>query len=196
MFLSRWLESINKHWHESKSAINPGGTLVPSIFKFWKKIHFQPFFLVKILAFKTQIFQIFVPKTPHFSRKIRSLDPTFGNPCGTHQSKKVECPPGQITAFTETCNVVLGILSYYPQKYMSGTTLKCQKRLSFPWTPAEGPPRTPHKLKWNDAPGSTNRPILVVLFSMRLAASNNCTVMFLFTINCALQWFFLRVRFI
>ena len=51
--------------------------------------------LAKIWAFKTEIFKIFVPKTPHFSRKIRSLDPTFGNPCGTHPTKKLSAPhPG------------------------------------------------------------------------------------------------------
>ena len=60
---------------------------------FWKKNCIFNLVLVKILALKMQIFKIFVPKTPHFSRKIRSLDPTFGNLCGTHPPKKVECPP-------------------------------------------------------------------------------------------------------
>ena len=47
--------------------------------------------LVKISALKTQILQ----KTPHFSRKIRSLDPTFGNLCGTYppKKKKLSAPP-------------------------------------------------------------------------------------------------------
>ena len=77
----------------------------------------------------------------------------------------------QITAFTETLNlkhntIVLGISLYYSQKYMSGTPLKYQKRWGFrglrPLTPIKGlcpldprqghGPRTPHKLKWNDAP--------------------------------------------
>ena len=44
--------------------------------------------LAKISALKMQIFKIFVPKTPHFSRKIHPLDPTFGNLCGTHPPKK------------------------------------------------------------------------------------------------------------
>ena len=75
----------------------------------------------------------------------------------------------QITAFTETFNlkhntIVLGISSYYPQKYMSGTPLKCQKRWGFrglrPLTPTKGlcplDPRRGHrprnppqiKMKW------------------------------------------------
>ena len=32
-----------------------------------------------------KISQISIPKTPHFLRKICSLDPNFGNPCGTHR---------------------------------------------------------------------------------------------------------------
>ena len=75
----------------------------------------------------------------------------------------------QITAYTEAFNlkhntIVLGISSYYPQKYMSGTPLKCQKRWGFrglrPLTPTKGlcpldprrghRPRTPPqiKMKW------------------------------------------------
>ena len=54
--------------------------------------HFQ--FLENISALKTQIFQIFIPKTPQFSRKIHSLEPTFGNLCGTHPpKKKLSAPP-------------------------------------------------------------------------------------------------------
>ena len=51
--------------------------------------------LAKISALKMQIFRIFDPKTPHFSRKICSVDPTFGNPCGTHppKKKKLSAPP-------------------------------------------------------------------------------------------------------
>ena len=53
---------------------------------FRKKFAFLALILAEILALYTHIFffLIFVPKTPHFSRKIRSLDPTFENPCGTH----------------------------------------------------------------------------------------------------------------
>ena len=76
----------------------------------------------------------------------------------------------QITALTETCNlkheaIVLGISSYYPQKYMSGTPLKCQKRWGFrgvrppdphqgvlpPGPPPGAPPPDPPsqiKMKW------------------------------------------------
>ena len=60
----------------------------------------------------------------------------------------------------------MGISSYYPQKHMSGTPLKCQKHWGFrglhpltptkglcPWTHAGGTaPAPPHKLKWNNAP--------------------------------------------
>ena len=59
---------------------------VPSFSIFRKKLHFQPCLAI-ISALKTKIFQIFVPifcKTPHFSRKLHFLDPTFGNLCSTH----------------------------------------------------------------------------------------------------------------
>ena len=56
----------------------------------------------------------------------------------------------QMIAFTETYNskhtviqtICLEILSYYPQKCMSGTPLKCQQRWGFrglrPLTPTKG----------------------------------------------------------
>ena len=66
-------------------------------FQILEKFSIFSLVLVKISALKTQIFRIFVPKTPHFSRKIRSLDPTFGNPCGTHPpKKKLSGPPGNM----------------------------------------------------------------------------------------------------
>ena len=49
--------------------------------------------LAKISVLKTQIFQSFVLMTPNFSRKTHSLDPNFGNPCGTHPPKKSWIPP-------------------------------------------------------------------------------------------------------
>ena len=66
-------------------------------FWFFRKIlHFQPCFGQKFQLSKCKFVQIFVPKTPHFSRKICSLDPTFGNLCGTHPpKKKLSAPPGQ-----------------------------------------------------------------------------------------------------
>ena len=60
---------------------------VPPIFNFQKLCIFS-LVLAKISALKTQTFEIFVPKTPHFSRKICSLDATFGNLCGTYPQKK------------------------------------------------------------------------------------------------------------
>ena len=56
-----------------------------------KNCIFEPCFCQNFSC-KTQIFQIFIPKTPHFSRKIHSLDPTFGNPCGTYPPKKLSAP--------------------------------------------------------------------------------------------------------
>ena len=74
--------------------------------------HFQ--FLEKNSALKTQIFQIFIPKTSHFSRKIHSLEPTFGNLCGTHPPKKkkrwVHPPQPQTTGLI----LIVGI-SYRPR---------------------------------------------------------------------------------
>ena len=59
------------------------------IFNFKEKFSIFSCVLTKISALKMQIFQSFVPKTLHFSRKIHSLDPTFGNSvANTHQKKK------------------------------------------------------------------------------------------------------------
>ena len=45
-------------------------------FQLLEKFYIFSLVLAKISAVKMQIFQILVPKTPHFSRKIPSLDPT------------------------------------------------------------------------------------------------------------------------
>ena len=81
----------------------------------------------------------------------------------------------QITAFTETCIlsnlkhntniIVLGISSYYPQKYMSGTPVKCQKHWGFaPWPPprgsAPGPPPGAPPL---NPPQNEMTPLLILL---------------------------------
>ena len=44
-------------------------------------------------SFQAQNFRLFAPKAPNFSRKTRSLNPPFGNPCGTYPPKNGECPP-------------------------------------------------------------------------------------------------------
>ena len=73
----------------------------------------------------------------------------------------------QITASTETFNlkhttIVLGISSYYTQKYVSGTPLKCQKRWGFrglrPLTPTKGalPPGPPPGALPPDPPTNWN----------------------------------------
>ena len=63
-----------------------------------KKVCIFSLVLAKISTLKMQIF---VPKTPHFSRKICSLDPTFGNLCGTHlpkQKLRASPPPLRMTS--------------------------------------------------------------------------------------------------
>ena len=84
--------------------------LVPPHFQILEKNSIFSLVLVKISALKMQIFPIFVPKTPHFSRKIRSLDPTSGNPCGTPTKKKESPPPRR------GFNTVL--ISKYTQKHV------------------------------------------------------------------------------
>ena len=77
--------------------------MCPSIFNFRKILHFLALFWPKCqLSFRMQISQIFVPKIPNFSRKIRSLDPTFGNPCGTHPPKKLSAPQDSAVCIIET----------------------------------------------------------------------------------------------
>ena len=65
-------------------------------FQFLEKFYIFSLVLPKISALKTHIFQIFIPKTPHFSRKIcfRQCRPYFWKPMWhTPTKKKVECPP-------------------------------------------------------------------------------------------------------
>ena len=64
---------------------------VPPIFNFYKILHFQPCFGQN---FSSQDTNFCSPKTPHFSSKIHSLYPTFGNLCGKHPPKKLSAPPG------------------------------------------------------------------------------------------------------
>ena len=62
----------------------------PPIFNLKPNFAFSALFWpISALRLKMQIFQIFVSKTPHFSRKFLSVDPYFFfffffNPCGTH----------------------------------------------------------------------------------------------------------------
>ena len=70
-----------------------GPLIYLSHFQFLEKLFIFSLVLAKISALKMQIFWIFTPKTPHFSRKICSVDPTFGNLCGTHPPIKSWVPP-------------------------------------------------------------------------------------------------------
>ena len=63
--------------------------MCPPPFSILEKFCIFSLVLTKISALKTQIFPIFVHKTPHFSREICSLDPTFGNLCSTHPPNKI-----------------------------------------------------------------------------------------------------------
>ena len=63
-------------------------THVPPICNFRKILHSQPCFGPKLKLSRRKISEFFTPKTPHFPRKTRSLDPSFGNPCGTYPPKK------------------------------------------------------------------------------------------------------------
>ena len=63
-------------------------------FQFLEEICIFSLVLAKISALKTQMFQIFVPKTPHISRKIRSQDPTLETRVAHTHPKKVECGGG------------------------------------------------------------------------------------------------------
>ena len=58
--------------------------LMPPFSNFRKNFHFQPCFGQNFSSEDAN----FRSLDPHFSRKICSLDPTFGNPCGTHPPKK------------------------------------------------------------------------------------------------------------
>ena len=67
-----------------------------SIFR--KFLDFQPWFGQNSSSLDPN----FCSQDPQFSRKIRSLDPTFRNPRGTHPPKKRWFPPPR----TVTCNTV------------------------------------------------------------------------------------------
>ena len=76
--------------------------------QFLKKIGFSALSLAKISALKTQNFRIFAPKTPNFSRKSRSLDPTFGNLRQIPTKKKLSAPPRDKTVkVSSSTNIAL-----------------------------------------------------------------------------------------
>ena len=85
-------------------------------FQFLENFAFSALFWAKISALKTQNFWIFAPKTPQFSRKTRSLDPTFGNPCGTYPpKKKLSAPPPGLWLLQvgRSCKGMLRVLCRY-----------------------------------------------------------------------------------
>ena len=85
------------HWH------------VPPFSIFLEQLCIFSLVLAKISPLKMQIFKIFVPKTPYFWRKICSLDPTFGNLCGTAPPpKKMSAPSWFVSTF---CSVNISHLS-------------------------------------------------------------------------------------
>ena len=85
LFSGQWALPSLPIYHQCTAHVPP--------FSFLEKFCIFSLFLAKITALKMQISQIFVPMTPHFSRKICSLDPIFGNPCGIHSPKKFSALP-------------------------------------------------------------------------------------------------------
>ena len=87
-----------------------------SIFFFFFKLHFQPCFGQNFSSQDTN-FPNFRSQDPSFFREIRSLEPTFGNPCGAHphthpprthtHTHKVECPLA-----LDKYNIYLFIINY------------------------------------------------------------------------------------
>ena len=76
-------------YHQCAAHVSP-------IFNFRKNCIFKPCF-GQNFSYQVQFLQIVAPKALYISRKIRSLDPTFRNPCGTHppkkKKKKLSAPP-------------------------------------------------------------------------------------------------------
>ena len=97
---------VPRSWPFSSLPIYHQCAHVPTTSPFqFLEIALSVLFLTKISAIKTQNFRIFAYKTPHFTRKTRSLDPTFGNPRGTYphththaHPHKVECPRDTISS--------------------------------------------------------------------------------------------------
>ena len=87
----------HSHWKMVWGCVTQSFTCPSPHFQFFrKKICFFSLVLAKISGLKMQNFQIFIPKTPHFSRKICSLDSTFGNLYSTHPPKNSFFPPGLV----------------------------------------------------------------------------------------------------
>ena len=58
------------------------------IFKFLKNFPFSALFWSKFQLSRRKFSNFLFPRPLIFQGKSRSLDPTFGNPCGTHPPKK------------------------------------------------------------------------------------------------------------
>ena len=83
-------------WHSLANQFTLNAPLMCSSFSIFIKFlhyYFSALFWPKFQLSRCKFLFLRAPKTPHFSRKISPLDPTFGNLCGTHPLKKVECPP-------------------------------------------------------------------------------------------------------
>ena len=99
--IGKWYRDVLRSWppffHASLCSLAYQFTLNASLmcphFQCLEKFCIFSLVLAKIYALKTQTFKIFIPKTPSFFKENPLPRPYFGNPCGTHPPKKVECPP-------------------------------------------------------------------------------------------------------
>ena len=105
--IGKWYGNVLRSWAPFFRPVGaPYPTNLPSMCRSCAP-HFQ--FLEKICTFSLVLAKISALKTPHFSRKISSLDPTFGNLCSTYSPKKVEppCSPAYIWHATSYYTVLL-----------------------------------------------------------------------------------------
>ena len=86
--IGKWYGDVPQLWPPFSRPVGiPWPSNLPSMHRICAPIfNFQPCFVQNFSSQDANFPNFHSPKTPHFSRKIRSPDPTFGNLCGTHPS--------------------------------------------------------------------------------------------------------------
>ena len=135
--------------------------MCPPLSIFRKILHFHPCF-GKNFSSQGANFPNFHSKTPHFSRKICSLGPTFGNSCGTHPPKKIECPQGRVhtTHLEQIYHILPCIMA------LSAIKLKCHAPANTHRNGGKNEPRSASKFVQLSHSGS----ILLIVLKITLGS--------------------------
>ena len=97
--IGRWYRDVHDHHpiFQGQSALptcslpifHQWAAQVPPFSIFKNILHFQPCFWKQFQLSRCKISEFSLPRHPYFSWKTSSLDPTFGNLCGTYPPKNI-----------------------------------------------------------------------------------------------------------